>query len=271
MKSLSYIPTGKVGTIIKKIGLVDGYADFSVKYLPLGYPFINVVTTSKIKIISSQFKEVFESHSYLCGQLLSSFDMSISKSERILIIQFHPWALNQVFPNGAHCFAHHQLPLADIDPNLANQLEDLVDQGLGSGLLLQKVEAIFSKKLDSQNFDKRVYQAWTKALKSYGEISVKDLTGTINLSERRLQQIFKEHIGLNPKAYTRIIRLQYLIFKTLQNPEETIEIPNAYFDQAHFIHDLKKLTNMPPGAFFDHMRLPLNRMSYLESNLFAQY
>lgn len=72
-----------------------------------------------------------------------------------------------------------------------------------------------------------------------------------NLSERSLQRIFKEHVGISPKKFADIMRLENSIDlfrkgKTLTD----VCYESGYYDQPHFIKSFRRFTGHTPSEFY---------------------
>lgn len=81
--------------------------------------------------------------------------------------------------------------------------------------------------------------------------TVAQLADAYNLSARQFDRKFKESAGFSPKTYMRLTRLQdalkqYNTDKTLTQ----IALECGYYDQSHFIHDVKEFTGYHPGFYF---------------------
>ena len=71
-----------------------------------------------------------------------------------------------------------------------------------------------------------------------------------NLSERSLQRIFKDHVGISPKKFADIMRLENSIDLFRQGKTLTdVCYESGYYDQPHFIKDFKRCSGMTPGDF----------------------
>jgi transcriptional regulator GlxA family with amidase domain len=72
-----------------------------------------------------------------------------------------------------------------------------------------------------------------------------------NVSARKLQRLFREHVGLPAKVLARIFRFQH-VFRVAESvpPPEWAEIALecGYVDQAHLIRDFRELGGQPPTA-----------------------
>ncbi len=85
-----------------------------------------------------------------------------------------------------------------------------------------------------------------------GEVRIEDLSREVFISQRQLEREFKQKIGLSPKLYLRISRLN-AVHRQLQSGEALdftqLTYECGYADQAHFIRDFKRFTGVQPTVF----------------------
>jgi AraC-like DNA-binding protein len=79
--------------------------------------------------------------------------------------------------------------------------------------------------------------------------SVKSLLQALSISERQFERRFSQSVGISPRSYIRITRLNEAIrlIKTERHKKLT-DIAHAlgYYDQSHFIRDIKTVSGMTP-------------------------
>ena len=85
-----------------------------------------------------------------------------------------------------------------------------------------------------------------------GMISMDELAGKTYISTRQLEREFRQKIGMSPKNYMRIARLNE-VNRFLNNGRRLLLTDIAYAcgysDQAHFIRDFKNFTGQSPTKF----------------------
>jgi len=71
-----------------------------------------------------------------------------------------------------------------------------------------------------------------------------------SLSERSLQRIFREQVGLSPKKFAEIVRLENSIALFRDGRAMTdICYEAGYYDQPHFIKSFRQFTGLTPAEF----------------------
>jgi len=98
-----------------------------------------------------------------------------------------------------------------------------------------------------------VIQAVAHIMLHEGSLPVEALLQTLSVNERTLERKFKLHIGITPKRFSDIVRLNSSA-KRMQRMKTTrrlttIAYDSGYFDQAHFIKEFKKYTGITPYQY----------------------
>lgn len=72
------------------------------------------------------------------------------------------------------------------------------------------------------------------------------------LSQRQFECKFIEQVGVSPKLYSRIIRLNYALQVKVTRPHLSwtdVTYEAGYFDQMHLVKDFKSLAGETPARF----------------------
>jgi AraC-like DNA-binding protein len=85
-----------------------------------------------------------------------------------------------------------------------------------------------------------------------GALALPELTRLTGLGERRLQQLFSSQLGLSPRAFGRLARLQAMV-RTLRAAAEPdwaqLAADGGFSDQSHLIHEFRELFGLTPTAY----------------------
>jgi AraC-like DNA-binding protein len=243
--------------------------DFYIHSFPVGYSFLNIISGADFALYFSNNKLITKS--YIAGPTVLPFLLHLKLVKRALTIQLQPHAIPLLTGQPSKEFFNSLIPIENFNPVLARELEELVDSNLPSEVVLLKSERSIARSCKSYQTDGRILYAVDQLIKQRGYLSIEELAFTINLSQRRLQQLFQLNIGLAPKSYARILKLQHFSFQLLKNRNNNTIIPEGYYDQSHFIQDLKRQTGMYPGQYVDYISNPGRKQAYYTSNLYYGY
>lgn len=82
-----------------------------------------------------------------------------------------------------------------------------------------------------------------------GNVKITELAGRTEYSRHRLNEIFRQNIGMSIKQYSGIIRIQQAIYGVETKNIDFIYEELGYYDQSHFIRDFKRYTLLTPNRF----------------------
>ncbi len=122
--------------------------------------------------------------------------------------------------------------------------EQLILEGLKQPpkLLVNKLNAHFISKLNPTKTDSRIKRLFDRVELNEGNETVSKISGEIGLSARQIQRNMNSLIGIGLKEYSKIVRLR----KTLKRLKYDKNDYYPYFDQSHFIRELREHTGYTP-------------------------
>jgi AraC-like DNA-binding protein len=116
-----------------------------------------------------------------------------------------------------------------------------------------KLDVIESVMLDRLECDRERSPAmlWAAAAFERG-LAVSEVCSRLGLLPKTFVRRFREEMGLAPKKFSRVRRLQRILRSTV-SPEKAdwaeLAARHGYTDQAHLIHDFRDLTGMTPTTY----------------------
>jgi AraC-like DNA-binding protein len=108
---------------------------------------------------------------------------------------------------------------------------------------------------------KRKHKAYTSTIanvsdiifRNKGMVLMDDLAAHANMSFRNFERRFSEEVGVGPKLYARITRFFNAVENKMMNPHKKwtdIVYEGGFFDQAHFIKEVKTFSSRTPDELF---------------------
>jgi AraC-like DNA-binding protein len=92
---------------------------------------------------------------------------------------------------------------------------------------------------------------------------VAELSETLGVSARRLEQVFRREVGLTPKAYQRLHRFRHALASVERAADvgwAAFAVELGYYDQAHFIGDFHAHAGMTPSVYVASRGAELNHV-----------
>ncbi len=87
------------------------------------------------------------------------------------------------------------------------------------------------------------------AIEANPSIRMADLRDLVGMTTKRLIALFRAEVGLPPKAYARIRRLQASLRSLGSMSGARVAAEVGYFDQAHFVREFRSFTGMTPTEY----------------------
>jgi methylphosphotriester-DNA--protein-cysteine methyltransferase len=98
----------------------------------------------------------------------------------------------------------------------------------------------------------RAHHAARLVAAAQGRLSLRQAAAAVNVGERRLQQLFFEHVGLSFRAWARLSRLHACLRLIRQQATPAwaeVAVDAGFYDQAHLANEFRALCGLSPTLF----------------------
>jgi AraC-like DNA-binding protein len=201
---------------------------------------------------------------WLYGQIKTYHDLTLTGSINWIVVVLQPYGAWHLWGVPANELFNCFFPAEEV---VKLRMHEITHALLRVTQLSERVQLLNSFFLQQINKTKEpdpvIIQAVDHIMQQEGVISVELLLQTLYVTERTLERKFKHTIGITPKRFIEIVRLNASA-KRMQRMKEKqnlagIAYDSGYFDQAHFIKDFRKFTGFTPQQYHDQMHpLALN-------------
>lgn len=247
-------PVGNLKHFIKSFWMVDGEAeDLSQiqKIIPDGYP--EMIFHYKDPFKANISGKWFLQDKYLvAGQIRNHFFLENTGKMGFFGIKLQPWTLKLLFNLDMSQMSDKVISIKDAKLLI---LKPILETAISDNEFEDKVHVIenwFVSHIDSNHENISSGQKATQYLiDKKGGVAIQEVLEYTGLSERSLERYFKTHIGLSPKFYSRILRFSNvfsLVEKGTSNWSDIAYLA-GFFDQSHFIKNIKEFTGEKPSEY----------------------
>jgi len=112
------------------------------------------------------------------------------------------------------------------------------------------VESFLIGHLKQNNKNPSFSNAYKTIKETKGCIMVSDLAKKVCVSERQLQRLFKMRLGISPKDYCKVVRVNSYIESILSKERDIdwmeLVVEFDYYDQPHLVNEVKSITQLSP-------------------------
>lgn len=210
--------------------------------------------------------------SFYYGPIRHFRDVSFSGNLHLLVVVLQPAGIHGLTGMAAHELSNHIISLSDLWGSDGRLLDEQVNQARNTEERIRCVDFFLLKRLQNVSpVNRSVISVLQLLQQSGGSLPVKELTQRTGIGERQLERLFHQYIGLSPKQFAAIVKLQrtlkLLQHKTTHERLTDITYDAGYFDQAHFIREFKKQAGLPPKQYLGStIRLALNFIRLVDGN-----
>jgi len=193
--------------------------------------------------------------------VIDRYDMA-----ELMGVSFRTGGTAPFFDCSASAFTELQLPLEDVWGSRAKALRERLRETNTVGAKFAMLESEYLLRLE-QSRRREKPGAVTFALSALrrrdDRMTVLEIGRHAGLSTRRLTELFREHVGLSPKSYQRILRFQRAVQQMHRGTDVRwmeLALECGYYDQSHFVNDFREFSGISPTTYASSQRIWSNHV-----------
>lgn len=128
--------------------------------------------------------------------------------------------------------------------------------------VVKQIESILISKLEnSKRIEGKKLQLSQLLYQLEGNILAEEVSNQIAWSNRQINRYLNKYLGVSLKTY---LNMQKVYFSYIQIREGRFFPDKGYFDQAHFIREVKKHTNKTPKELYKEQHDRFVQLKYIQ-------
>lgn len=200
--------------------------------------------------------DTVQSRLTISGQVNFSSHLRSDGETEMIVVVFHPHTMNMFLHSPASLFYNREVSGYDMEDRGLNELAVQVFECEDNNVCVNRIEEWLLARL-ARNFDHTDYginriRAAIKEICIHTQGTVKELSSICCLSKKQFEREFNTLVGMNPKEYIRIVRLQKALALLQQKRNDInhaqIAYASGYADQSHYIREFKRLSGYTPQS-----------------------
>ena len=256
MQYFAHGPSADLSAVIKHFWYLEyrGGDPDPETILPDGCPEIVFNLADRFKRIDSE-RPVLQPTALLAGQISRGITIMPTGNVRLFGVRLQPTGAFMI-SGIRQAELKDKLPGVDeIFGSRGKELEDAINTSPGHPEMAAAFESFVRSALTrNKRRTDGARVACDMIGRRNGAISVRSVAAELGRSERSLERDFREHVGLSPKVFARIIRFQNAV-RRIENAtdQKMIEaaLASGYFDQPHMIRDFREFAGKSPLEYFN--------------------
>ena len=181
-------------------------------------------------------------------------DNSVQGPPVRLFIEFLPGGLFHLIGDCQRELTDGQFLLEEVMPGLWRDICRLLECCETTTQLAQGFDRLLLPILLARRLPPAVVLCMSSLKTSRGLLPVARLGEQACYSERHLNRLLGECLGMGPKVFARLLRVNAAI-RTLETGQSLTNLAQeaGFYDQAHFIRDFKALCGVVPGFYRENL------------------
>lgn len=189
--------------------------------------------------------------SLMVGQMVEPVVLAPVEGTAVAAIRLRPAAARRLLGFSLAEVAGRFVDLELIFPSAAVLHEQLADASSDTGRLTVLETWLLTLKCEPAR--RGIEGAVGAILRSGGCTTVEALASLTGTGVRQLERHFRDAVGLPPKTFARIVRLQRALGGIRQGLAlSDVAVACGYYDQAHMTRDFRQLAAMSPRVWRHH-------------------
>jgi AraC-like DNA-binding protein len=195
--------------------------------------------------------------SNVCTLFTASIGCAYFKGNFVLFCtQFKANGFSAVFGIPQKILLNAIHPVEDLLGNDVRLLTEQFESSENISEMGMYMNTYLAKKLSQQNHKNhtiRIASISDIISRNKGIVSLDALTHHANMSLRNFERRFVDEVGMPPNLYARVTKFYKALENKMMHPNKRwvdITNENGYFDQAHFIREVKAFSSKTPEELF---------------------
>lgn len=185
-------------------------------------------------------------------------------------LRFHPGGAYPLLGMPLHELAEARAALGDVA--VRAQVREVHERLYHAASVAERIELLDRWLLErlAQQADRTgvVERSLDAILRGGGQSPIRQVAADLHISERQLERLYKTWVGISPKKYARLVRVEEaralmkrnaraLSTPSLDRVEEKklvdIGYATGFFDQSHFIREFRSIEGITPQQYWQNI------------------
>lgn len=278
MRCLRHRPTGPLGEVVDCLWYFQGRRATRELALPTGTAELVInLRQDKIRIYSGidDARGQWFGGAIVSGTQSRYVVLDAADEAAVVGVHFRPGGAAALLGMPLNELTDRHVNLEDVWGAQANGLREQLLEADSPGVAVGVLERALVSRLDERRgYHPVVAFALRRFVAMPTMARVGEVAEASGYSAKRFIHLFTEGVGLSPKRFCRILRLQAVVNRLAAGARvEWAEVAAAggYCDQSHLIRDFRAMTGLTPAEYRPVDRDSPNHVAVNEQAKFVQY
>lgn len=188
---------------------------------------------------------------YICGVTDEIKKITIKPNEYYIFIRLLPGVGESFLDQPANKLTNKSLPLKG-SMLAEEQILSILKRDTPFAERIRLISRVIRVNLHPETNRYLIKYCTERILLTQGNIKIEELANETGFTARHIGKLFERCVGISPKLYSQIIRLQISMARILEDKDTLlvdIAIDSGFFDHAHMNRMYKKFIHCSSGSF----------------------
>jgi AraC-like DNA-binding protein len=192
----------------------------------------------------------------LAGQITGAIRLRPQGRVALVGVRLHPWAIHALLGVGAVELRDNIVPFEIVVGRAVRDQLDIRAAHQSPSAFARVVTEALSRHVAGRPAPSAaaitVYRALREVSRNGDRPTVSGVAKSLGRSERQLQRVFKESVGLSPKLYLRMVRVQHALRCAEREPTRSwgeVSSRCGFYDQSHLTREFLQFAGCTPSMF----------------------
>lgn len=196
-------------------------------------------------------KETKSVNAYICGVIDEIKKITIKPKDYYIFIRLLPGVGESFLNQSASKLTNKSIPLKG---NLLaeGQIISILKRDTPIAERIRLISKVIRVNLHPKTNRYLIKYCTERILLAQGNLKIEELSNETGFTARHIGKLFERCVGISPKLYSQIIRLQISMARILEDKDTLlvdIAIDSGFFDHAHMNRMYKKFIHCSSGSF----------------------
>ncbi len=233
-----------------------------IRFLPTGCSFILLNRGDPFAVHNGLYPQgIPQAGNILVGQQQRYYTVVPGRHYAQFTILLKPAGLHRLFGIPLDGLLNNAMPLEVCLPSFQGTTFCRLgrEEGLEATRLVEAAETFLGARLKGTSTEPTCFEkAIESVIATRGMVAVSSLAEQAGVSIRHFRRAFTRRIGINPKGFIKIVRLQSVL-RDLKEKRAVVDdwcriaLDYGYYDQTHFIKNFKAFCGESPSAYMSRI------------------
>ncbi len=222
---------------------------FYIRSIARDVRILPIIPDGCISMVFRKYED--DTRGYICGVTDEMKKLEVRPGESYIFIRFLPGVGASIIDGDASSITNKARQVKSSDP-AGGQILSILERETCLAERIRLISRVIRTRMQEEPNKYLIKYCTDRIFQCQGNIKVETLAEETGFTARHIDKMFERCVGISPKLYSQIIRLQMSMSRIMEERDELlvdIAVDCGFFDHAHMNRTYRKLVCCSSGEF----------------------